>query len=82
MAGVCSVIIERNTEGKHVASVPELRACHTEAISLESLRGQIREAIQLCLEVDSESIRTREFARAQRVWLETQRDCRGSKGEN
>lgn len=46
-----SVVIERDVEGFHVASVPSLPACYTQARSLDELIGRIREAILLCLEV-------------------------------
>ena len=36
-----------------VASVPELRGCHTQAKSLDELMTRIREAIELCLEIES-----------------------------
>jgi predicted RNase H-like HicB family nuclease len=44
-----SVIIERDEEGYYVASVPELRGCHTQAKSLDALMKRVREAIELCL---------------------------------
>jgi predicted RNase H-like HicB family nuclease len=47
-----NVIIERDSEGYFVASVPSLRGCHTQAKSLDELMERIREAIELCLEVD------------------------------
>jgi len=47
-----NVIIERDLEGYYVASVPELRGCHTQAKSLDKLMKRIREAIALCLEVE------------------------------
>lgn len=40
-----NVIIERDAEGYHVASVPELRGCHT-------LMKRVREAIELCLDAE------------------------------
>jgi len=49
-----SVIIERDEDGYYVASVPELRGCHTQAKSLDKLMERIREAIELCLEVQTE----------------------------
>ena len=49
-----SVIIERDDEGFYVATVPELRGCHTQAKSLDTLMKRIREAIDLCLEVENE----------------------------
>ena len=45
-----SVIIERDDEGYYVASVPELRGCHTQAKSLDVLVKRVRDAIELCLE--------------------------------
>jgi len=45
-----NVIIERDEEGFYVASVPELRGCHTQARSLDTLMERIREAIDPCLE--------------------------------
>jgi len=45
-----NVVIERDKEGYHVASVPELRGCHTQARSLDALMDRIREATDLCLE--------------------------------
>ena len=46
-----NVVIERDSEGFYVASVPELSGCHTQARSLDKLRNRIKEAIELCLEV-------------------------------
>ena len=46
-----NVIIERDSEGYFVASVPELRGCHTQVKSLDKLIDRIREGIELCLEV-------------------------------
>ena len=48
-----SVIIERDSEGYYVASVPLLKGCHTQAKSLDDLMERIREAIELCLEATS-----------------------------
>ncbi len=45
-----SVIIEKHSEGYYVASVPELRGCHTQARSLDTLMERVREAIDACLE--------------------------------
>ena len=48
------VIIERDTDGVYVASVPSLPGCHTQARSLDELQSRMREAILLCLEVSGE----------------------------
>ncbi|MCI0691614.1 type II toxin-antitoxin system HicB family antitoxin [candidate division KSB1 bacterium] len=51
-----NVIIERDSEGFYVASVPALRGCHTQARSLDDLVQRLREAIELCLEVHREHL--------------------------
>jgi hypothetical protein len=45
------IVIERDEEGFYVASVPELHGCHTQAQSLDAPMERIREAIELCVEV-------------------------------
>lgn len=62
-----SVIVERDEEGYYVATVPALRGCHTQARSLDTLQERIREAIALCLEVDSDAGVSSEFVGVQRV---------------
>jgi len=47
-----NVIIEKDSTGYYVATVPELRGCHTQAKSLDTLMKRVREAIELCLEVN------------------------------
>lgn len=44
-----NVVIERDSEGYFVGSVPSLPGCHTQAKSLDELMERIREAIELCL---------------------------------
>ncbi len=52
MIGEFNIIVERDSEGWYVASVPELSGCHTQAKSLDKLMERIREAVELCLEVE------------------------------
>ena len=54
MARQFTVVIERDDEGYLVGSVPNLKGCHTQARSMDELLERIREAIQLCLEVQGE----------------------------
>ena len=61
------VIIERDSEGYFVGSVPSLRGCHTQARSLDELMERIKEAIALCLEVEGEQPERLEFVGVQRV---------------
>jgi predicted RNase H-like HicB family nuclease len=51
-----NVIIERDLDGYFVASVPNLPGCHTQAKSLDELMERIKEAIILCLELQSVSV--------------------------
>ncbi|MFI5343724.1 MAG: type II toxin-antitoxin system HicB family antitoxin [Chlamydiales bacterium] len=47
-----SVIIEQDDDGYYIASVPELKGCHTQAKTLDTLMKRIREAVELCLEAE------------------------------
>ncbi|WP_041279256.1 type II toxin-antitoxin system HicB family antitoxin [Desulfobacula toluolica] len=47
-----NVIIEQDNKGFYVASVPELKGCHTQAKSMDVLLDRIKEAIVLCVEVN------------------------------
>lgn len=62
-----NVIIERDSEGYFVASVPSLPGCHTQAKSLDELMERIQEAIELCLEVEQDTGESLEFVGVQRV---------------
>ena len=69
MAREFSVIIERDAEGYYVASVPALRGCHTQARSLDELMSRVREAAELCLEVQGESVERLDFIGVQKITL-------------
>lgn len=62
-----SVIIEKDTDGFFVASVPSIKGCHTQATSLDVLMERIKEAIELCLEVEEAEITSFDFVGVQRV---------------
>jgi predicted RNase H-like HicB family nuclease len=67
-----SVIIEKDSDGYLVASVPELRGCHTQAKSMDELLERIHEAIILCLE-DKDHIDSNEFVGIQRISVDVWR---------
>jgi len=69
MARQFDVVIERDEEGVYVASVPQLPGCHTDATSLDDLMVEIREAIELCLEVEGQEPSNLEFVGIQRVTI-------------
>jgi predicted RNase H-like HicB family nuclease len=63
------VVIERDEAGFYVASVPQIPACHTQARSLDEITQRIREAIELCLDVEGTPEHTLEFVGIQRVTI-------------
>jgi len=60
------IIIEQDSDGYFVASVPSLPGCHTQAKNLPDLMERARDAIELCLAVAPENAaykkRIRHFA--------------------
>ena len=63
------VIIEKDTDGWLIADVPALKGCHTQAKSYDTLMHRIKEAIELCLEVERD-FQPNEFIGLQRVLVE------------
>lgn len=62
------VVIERDSEGYYVATIPGLHGCHTQARSLDELMERVREAVELCLEVDGDAMETSlDFVGVQRI---------------
>jgi predicted RNase H-like HicB family nuclease len=64
-----NVVIERDSEGWLVASVPSLQGCHTQARSFGELDSRIKEAISLCLE-DAGDFTPSEFVGVQQVSID------------
>jgi predicted RNase H-like HicB family nuclease len=62
-----NLVIEKDRDGYFIASVPELRGCHTQAKSMDVLLERAREAIELCLEANSDPSEASEFVGVQRV---------------
>ena len=50
-----TVVLERDLEGWYVASVPQLKGCHTQGKSIDQVIHRIKEAILLCLESEKDS---------------------------
>jgi predicted RNase H-like HicB family nuclease len=61
------VVVERDSAGFFVATVPALPGCHTQARSLDELMSRIREAIELCIEVQCSPGESMDFVGVQRV---------------
>lgn len=62
-----AVIIEQDSEGTFVATVPALKGCRTQAMSLDQLMERVKEAISLCLEVEGPPPESLDFVGVQRV---------------
>ncbi|MEK6901867.1 MAG: type II toxin-antitoxin system HicB family antitoxin [Nanoarchaeota archaeon] len=54
MTRVFHVIIEQDEDGGYIGKVPELRGCLSQGDTLDELMANIREAIELCLEVQQD----------------------------
>jgi predicted RNase H-like HicB family nuclease len=54
MARTFHVIIEQDEDGGYIGKVPELSGCLSQGDTLDELMVNIKEAIELCLEVQSE----------------------------
>jgi predicted RNase H-like HicB family nuclease len=63
------VLIERDEEGLYIASVPQVPGCHTQARSLDEVMQRIREALELCLEVEGAPEQSLEFIGIQRITI-------------
>jgi len=61
------VVVEKDSAGYFVASVPALPGCHTQAKSLDTLMERIREAVELCLEVQGNTVEQLDFIGVQRI---------------
>ena len=64
------VVIEKDSKGFFVATVPALPGCHPQATSLDRLMARIKEAIELCLEVAGTDPESLDFVGVQRVTVE------------
>jgi len=46
-----TVLIEKDEDGGYIATVPELKGCHTQGDTIAEIMTNVDEAIRLCLEV-------------------------------
>ncbi len=53
-----NVIVEKDSDGYLVASVPALKGCHTQVKSYDQLMERIQEAIELCLDNNQKNIQS------------------------
>ncbi len=62
-----TVIIEKDEDGYYVGYVPSIRGCHSQGKTIDELVENIKEAIQLCLEVENKNIEPEKFIGIQTV---------------
>jgi len=60
MARVFHVIIEQDEDGRYVGRVPELKGCLSQGDTIGELKANIKEAIELCLEVAGKSAKIKD----------------------
>lgn len=65
-----NVVIEKDLDGYFVASIPNLKGCHTQAKSLDVLMERIQGAAELCLEFENQDSPTSEFVGIQKILVE------------
>lgn len=53
------IIIEQDEDGLFVAECPALKGCHTQGSTYEEAVRNIKEAIELCLEVEKERMKNK-----------------------
>lgn len=67
MSRTFDIIIEKDSDGFYISTVPALQGCHTQAKSLDELIIRTKEVIELCLEVENTSNAANEFIGLQRL---------------
>ena len=51
---IFDVIIEKDEDGWYIADVPAIQGCHTQGKTKKEVLENIKEAIELCLEIKAE----------------------------
>lgn len=62
-----TILIEKDEDGMYIASVPALKGCHTQAKTVEEILPRIKEAIELCIEVEKQDLLQNEFVGVQQI---------------
>ena len=60
------VIIERDEDGYYVGEVPQLKACYSQGETIDQLMANMKEVIELCLEIETDE-KIPEFIGIQKV---------------
>lgn len=62
-----TVLIEQDETDAYIAKVPDLKGCYTHARTIPELLRRVREAIELCLEVEGKEKTPPRFVGIQQV---------------
>lgn len=62
-----TVVIEKDEDDYYVGYVPSIKGCHTQGRTLDELMKNVKEAIELCLEVEKNNIQPEKFIGVQTV---------------
>lgn len=61
-----TVVIEKDEDGYYVGWVPTLQGCHSQGKTVDELMINMKEAVELCLEMQTDKSKT-EFVGVQQV---------------
>ena len=64
-----TALVERDEDGYYVATVPELKGCHTQAKTLAELEKRLKEVVALCWEVQKREVHQNKFVGVHQVEL-------------
>jgi len=67
MAHPYTVLLERDSKGWIVATVPAIPGCHTQGRTVAQAMERIKEAIELCLETDKRRVTPNRFIGVQQL---------------
>ena len=64
-----NIIIEKDSEGYYIGTVPELNGCHSQAKSMDQLMVRMKEVIELCEDVMGKRNKRTKFVGIQKMIL-------------
>lgn len=62
-----TIIIEQDEDGIYVAKAPDLESCATQGKTVEQAMERIKEAIQVCIEAEKETLSQLKFIGIQQI---------------
>jgi len=65
-----NIIIEKDSEGYYIGYVSELKGCHSQAKSIDTLMKRMEEVIELCEDVQGKINRETNFVGIKKLMVE------------